>query len=308
VLLLASAGACASSDAVETSSSGVGGATAGGTGAAFDGAGGSFGSTGGSSASGMGCDPPDVLIVQDRTESMHTAPDGKDPPDTPAGHAATKWYLAIDAVKQVTSGAIDTTIRFGLELFPRDPGGNACVTLAQRIEGIEATNPDCEKGEVLIEPNLATGAAITGALDPETTTLCSSTPIGLALATAQTALAKIANPTRKQFVLLVTDGENSCDVGPNPRHVVQELAQSGVGTYVVGFGSSGGVNPKLLNDLACAGMTAKNFPDSCKQDANGYLAADPTGPTLYYDAADGNALVAGLESIAGGVCCNCTPK
>src|SRR5688500_2954793 len=64
------------------------------------------------------CDPPDVLAVLDRTASMAERPDGMYPANTPAGHAESKWYTAINAVESVTT-RLDTTIRFGLELFPR---------------------------------------------------------------------------------------------------------------------------------------------------------------------------------------------
>jgi len=320
-LLAASTGACSSCSSDESASTeggvGVSSTKSAGTDASGSGGGlavGVGGTSGTGSGSGGGaCEPPDLLIVLDRTMSMARRPDGSAPPDTAAGHAESKWYLAVNAVEQVTAPPADTGLRFGLELFPRDPGGDVCITLSQRIQGISATNPQCEQGEVVVSPGPEQSAPIAAAIDPETTLLCISTPIGAALVTATAELAKIADPIRDQYVLFVTDGGDTCspDPGPEPVNEVQMLAAAGIKTYVVGFGSQGGgdgVNVPLLNQLACAGMTAKDFANACQMGANGYEPTKPTGPPLFYDAADGASLSAGLKAIAGEVCCDCVPS
>lgn len=287
------------------------GGGAGRDGAAADGAGG--GPDGGGTDGGGGevdsgaCDPPDVLVVLDRTMSMHRRPDSTQPPNTPAGHMESKWYIAVTAIEAFTA-ELDTTMRFGLELFPRDPGGDVCVTLSERIDGTTATNPACEEGEILVPPDLATGDAIAAAIDPETTLLCRSTPIGAGLVTAAGELARLAVPDRAQFVALITDGQDTCD-DALPLAQAQALARAGVHTYAIGFDASAGgdgIDAPTLNDLACAGRTAPDFPTPCTDDGAGnFTATDPTGPTLFLEAGDAAALTAALEEIAGDVCCGC---
>lgn len=92
--------------------------------------------------------------------------------------------------------------------------------------------------------------------------------------------------------------------------MLRGLEAAGVYTFIVGFGAQNatpsGVNPPMLNRLACAGHTAKSFATSCVAAAGGgYDAVDPNGPTLYYDAADGAALQSSLTAIAKELCCDC---
>lgn len=293
--------------------SGAGGGSASASGA---GQGGDFiidgGSPDGQPSGGGACDPPDMMITLDRTLTMHFTPEGVNPTDAP-GYASSKWHQAITAIEKLASPPMDQSIRFGLELWPRESEG--CITLAERIEDTkQATNASCEDGEVLVEPSLASGAKIQGSLDPATTKICLSTPTGKALLTGSDYLASHAVPGRGQYILLVTDGadwDQSCP-DPNPLAVTQKLAAAGINTFVVGFfatGSGGpsGVGVSFLNDMACAGHTAKGFPGTCKAMGDGYVAADPGGPTLYLAAGDGNELSVALQGIAAEVCCDC-PK
>ena len=153
------------------------------------------------------CTPPDVLVVLDHTDSMSDTPNGTTPPNTPAGHALTKWYLATQAVKAVVAPPADQKIAFGLEPFPLDPqtvdaGGAGCKTLTQLLGGNASTNKQCQPGEALVPPAPGTGAAITAILDPETFRRGVSTPIALAPGTtAQAELKAIAKPGVAQYVL-----------------------------------------------------------------------------------------------------------
>lgn len=262
------------------------------------GAGGDSGATG---DGGMNCEPPDMLIVLDRTMSMHRQPNGDPAPQT--DHTLSKWYLAIDALETVTA-AYQERLRFGLELFPRDPGGGQCVTLSERIAGTTATNTQCEEGEVLVSPDVSTAAAIDAALDPEATRLCRSTPIGAGLQTALDALGGLQDPIRHQYALLVTDGQDTCTT-PDPVERVQALATAGVRTFVVGFDASGtGVDPVMLNNAACAGLTAPDPGTNCVQQGSGYVAADPqSGPTLFISASDGSDLQTEIEAVSSEVGC-----
>lgn len=265
---------------------------------------------------GGSCDPPDILLVLDHTDSMSQTPGGTNPPLTDAGLATSKWVLACDAVDTLVTPPEDQGVRFGLELFPLDPavitdagGKGQCQTLSALVGGTASTNTQCQPGEVLVQPALGTGAQISSLLDPYTMRLCVSTPIDAALKTAQQALAAVAAGGRKQYVILVTDGGETCVAGTQVTATAQALAAAGIDTYVVGFGSadagSKGVNVGLLNDLACAGMTASSFTTACKKQGSGYIAVTPGGPPLFYLAEDGAALQTALSKVTKSVCCGC---
>jgi hypothetical protein len=297
-----------------TTSSGTGG-TAGSGGSSASGTGGEGGLIS-SSSSGSGgdenCVPPDLLIVLDRTMSMHRKPDGTAAEGTTAGKQESKWSIAIDAIETSTT-LFEGGMRFGLELFPLDPGPSngeeQCVTLDQRIDGITATNPQCQEGEVLVPPTLNSAAAIASAIDPDTTLLCRSTPIGAGLTTAKDGLATSKTgdtEDRDQYALLITDGQDTCD-SALPLTEVQAMAAEGVKTFVVGFDATQGtgVDAAQLNDLACAGLTADGFPSSCAEDGLGNYSWDPNGPaTVYIVAENGNDLSGALATIAAQVCCD----
>ena len=136
------------------------------------------------------CEAPDMLVVLDRTLSMSRRPDGAVPANTPAGHMKSKWYLAVTAVEAIAH-QLEANIRFGLELFPRNPNNGTCVTLSQMLGGTGATNATCQAGEVNVPPEIQMGSTIGSFLDPETTQLCLSTPIGAGLATARDELAQL---------------------------------------------------------------------------------------------------------------------
>lgn len=296
-------------------SSGAGGATGGASGTG--GLGGSAGNKGGAAGSGAAgasgagggstCTQPDVLVTLDRTLTMHFTPDGTTPTDAPA-YATSKWAQAIAAIEKV-SGSLDQTIRFGLELWPKDPGAG-CLTLTERIETTKAaTNPMCQEGEIVVPLGLGTGAAINTALDPLVTKICTSTPTGQALITAGTYLGANAVAGRPQYVALVTDGadwDQSCPT-PNPLNEVQKLSASGIKTFVVGFyatsSAPGGVGIAFLNDMACAGQTATGFPGTCKMTANGWVAADPAAAPMFLTAQNSTELETVLNASLGAVGC-----
>lgn len=258
---------------------------------------------------GPTCEPPDVLIVLDRTLSMHKTPDGLTPVDAPL-YKSSKWSQAITAIEGVAT-SFDTSVRFGLELWPRDPGGGQCITLAERVTNSKmATNPMCETAEVPIDVGLGTGQAIADLLDPTTTTICTSTPTGEALYSAGAYLEGIQVPGRDQYVILVTDGADwdfSCP-DPDPLKAVQDLAKKNIKTFVVGFNGEEAQLGALsyLNNLACAGQTAKGFPGPCHDTADGWqaVAVDPAFP-VYLHAGDADNLGLALQSVIDDVCCGC---
>jgi hypothetical protein len=301
----------------DSATDGVGGASSTSTGSGGKGEGGAggqggspFGVGGGTGVGGDNCVPPDMIVALDRTLTMHFQPNGSEPTDAPT-YASSKWSQAITAIEGLVQPPIDGTIRFGLELWPRESPG--CITLAERVENtVQATNPFCEEGEVVLSPMLDAQAEMDAALDPTTTKICVSTPTGSGLLTASARLAEIQEAGREQFILLVTDGADwdaSCPT-PDPLATVQTLAAGGVKTFILGFSASGelmpnGIGAPFLNNMACAGMTAPDFDESCMMSGAGYVAVDPEGATLYLQASDGPALSAALDAVAAQVCCDC---
>lgn len=261
------------------------------------------------------CRAPQMMILLDRTGTMHRDLAGATPPDTTAGHAMAKFTLAINALDGLlATPGLDQTLRLGLAMFPRDPGGQTCITLSQRLSGSAVfMNPSCEVGEVPVSPDLGTANTIATMLDPEVTRLCNTTPTGAGLETARDALQAIALPDVEQYVVLVTDGADFYDSCPTPDPIplVRSLALSHIRTFIVGFGAQNttpqGVNPPLLNEMACAGQTAKDFATNCTgAPGGGFTAVDATnGPRLYFDASDGPSLSTALRAVAREVCCGC---
>lgn len=259
------------------------------------------------------CIAPDMLIALDRTLTMHRKPDATTPTDAP-DYKSSKWYQAITAIEGVAKAPLDTTIRFGLELWPREAPG--CTTLAERVKDVMATNPQCETGEILVSPALSTGSKIASLLDPAATKICLTTPTGQGLIEGAAHLAKMTETGRAQYILLVTDGadwDKSCPT-PDPIKITQDNAKKGIKTFVLGFASDGtlvdnGVGVPFLNDMACAGQTAPDFAKNCKGDpASGYLAVDNSkGPKLFFQAGDAAGLDAALKSATKLICCDC-PK
>jgi len=299
------------SDGGGTGSSSGAGSSSGGSG---DGGVGTFGDGSPTDGQGGGCNAPDMLIVLDHTDSMSDKPGGGKPPNTMAGQMLSKWYLATQAIKAVVAPPQDQKVSFGLEMFPLDPqtvdagaGMGTCSTLSQLLSGTSATNKSCQAGEIVFPPAPGNGAAITTFLDPLTVRLCVSTPIALALGTAQTELASVQKSGIAQYILLVTDGGETCK--GDVTGAAQTLAAKGIKTFVVGFGGldagGSGVNVPLLDDVACAGQTAPGFPQGCTKGANGYTATSTSGPPLFYSAQDGASLQAALQKITSSVCCGC---
>jgi len=192
---------------------------------------------------------PNMHILLDTSGSM------KDPLD-PQGDRRSLWTIASATVKSTTQ-ALDTQLRFGLQNFSV-PGGH------------------CSVGKVLVTVAERTSAAIAAALPANAEG--NGTPLGAALRAAS-GLSELEDKTRANYVLLITDGEETC--GGNSKREAELLLAKGIKTYVVGFG--GDVKgSKTLSDIATAGGTAR-----------------PTG-TAFYQADDAAALDAALKTISRG--------
>lgn len=220
------------------------------------------GTAGGGAEQGGGCGstlfgseavPPNVLIVLDRSGSM----------DTDIG-GGTKWEIAQDAIDQVTTDFGDE-VYFGLMLFPGlDQSCN---------DGAE-----CSPGMVFIDPAPGTAGDITTFLGGANT--CSfGTPIAENLDSLVDYVG-LEDPTRNNYVLLVTDGMATCE-DPVPSVTALRNEDPEIRTFVVGFGDE--VDPDQLNQMAMEGGTA--------------LPGDP----VYYQADDAAGLSAAFNAIAGSI-------
>ena len=161
------------------------------------------------------------LIVLDASGSMMSKVGG-----------VPKWTLATGAVKTVTS-QYESQIRFGLSMF--------------------STQQQCNAGMNQVPVGDLTAMPIANALPM--TVSGNGTPIGAALKLAGQHPG-LMDPSRANFVLLVTDGKENC--GGKPVDEVKALALANIKTFVVGFG--GEVDATMLNNMAVAGGTARNTP------------------------------------------------
>lgn len=171
-------------------------------------------------AEGSNCEYPNVMIVVDRSGSMYDTPDG-------AAEGKSKYEVARDTIQTVLA-SYGGSIRFGICLFPW---------------GFE-----CEKGLILVMAGDNTAEKIILAMDRPDSQPNGATPIGDTL----NALAKeplLHETGRRNFVLFITDGGETCD--GDPVGATKALHDSGVGVFVVGFGS--GVDADVLQSMANSG-------------------------------------------------------
>ncbi|HUH05295.1 MAG TPA: VWA domain-containing protein [Kofleriaceae bacterium] len=190
--------------------------------------------------------PPNVLIVLDKSGSMGSGVD-------------SKWEIAKTAINNLLT-TYDGAIQFGLSLYP--------------------SNSSCGLGIVNVDVGPNQGGAITTTLNATSAT--GSTPTGPTM-NALASYAGIADVTRENYMLLITDGSENCGSPTSPTAATTLISQTpSVKTFVIGFGS--GVNATALNDTAIAGGTAL-----------------PNGPPYYYQANDAVQLQMALDAIGGAV-------
>ncbi len=209
-------------------------------------------------------DPPDLLIVLDRSGSMMLAPGFP-----PLGDS--KWNIMKSSLQTVLS-AREANIRFGLSVFPTD---NECGVDPGARVGIQLHN----------------AAPIMSYLN--STSPNGNTPAHFGLQEALAYFNTIPVNPAGRYVLFATDGIPNC--GGSPPNVdietptetvaaVTALANAGIHTFVLGFGGIFGLDPQVLNDSAQAG-----------------LEPVPGGPPYFYQADDAASLQAVLDTIAGGI-------
>ena len=209
------------------------------------------------------CDAPQVLIVLDKSSSMNGL--------VPSG--VTKWEAAQQAVVEMTRGFADV-IDFGLMVFP-DPN-------------------QCSPGSVVVDCGADTSTDIQDALGDPPPEFGNYTPMAQSIEAAG-AHDQLADPSRRSYVLLITDGWQWCDpYDPATRFLPVDAVASlhddrGLVTYVVGFGDS--VDVGTLNRAAAAGGTPIPGCDPEGED----IATDDH---CYYQTDDLDSLGAALDDIA----------
>jgi hypothetical protein len=207
-------------------------------------------------------DPPDLLVVLDRSGSMSGFPPSFPPIFT------SKWDIMKTGLKTVVM-AKEANIKFGLMEFPSDDNcGND-------------TN-----AEVAIGLSSAAGFnSYYTARGPG-----GGTPAHLSLQGALTYYNTLPVNPAGRYVLFATDGAPNCGGGdPNIEtptetvDAVKALFQAGIKTFVLGFGF-GAFSPPVLNDAAQAGGVPK-----------------PGGANKFYEANNQAELDMALAAISGGV-------
>lgn len=170
------------------------------------------------------CEQPNVIIALDRSGSM--LQDGK-------------WETAVDAITQLTR-SFEHRIRFGMTVFP---WGDRCTI----------RRPDAVLAEILPFNGQNIQRALTGfGVRPQRENL---TPIAAAIAGATGDLRALNDLDRRNFIVLLTDGIETCD--GNPVQASANAAEEGYNVFVIGFG--GGVDRGTLNRMAEVGGTERAY-------------------------------------------------
>ena len=189
-------------------------------------------------------DPPDIIVVLDRSQTMGRNLMNK---DAQPGEA-TKWGVVIPSLKNVIQ-ASRPDMSWGLKLFPQDGGECVNASLTSFIDI-----------PVAVGNHAAVIAAAQAALP-----VGDGTPTGAAIAVAADHLKSITD-TKRKFILLVTDGQPSCtgrvgnislNTGDPARmdsvNAVTAALQSGYPTFVIGITTTVQNDVNTLNALATAG-------------------------------------------------------
>jgi hypothetical protein len=200
---------------------------------------------------------PNMLVLLDRSGSMVSN-------TVPGTGGQTRWDVGRAAVAEMVATFGDE-IRFGLGLFP----GNTQSP---------CTGSSCSPSPVHVAIGEETAETITDFMAGAST--CSlGTPIRWALE-GHLTYEGLADPSRRNYILLVTDGAATCSNGnPVPAVTAHRERSPEVRTFVVGFG--GGVDATQLTNMAVAGGTAR--------------AESPA----YYQADDAEGLTQAFAEISG---------
>jgi hypothetical protein len=249
---------------------------------------------------------PDMVIVLDRSNSM----DDTTPP---------LWDSCRNAIYDVTS-SLDTSIWFGLFIFPNSVGDKVCL----------GTDYQCEAPSApVVDVGTGTAGQIKTALT--NTPVCGGTPTAATLNAVKTYLAS-KQDNHNKYVLLATDGGPNCNAtilnpwcpctsppvaGVCPAqnclddtatyNALDGLRNAGIKTYVIGLSSDTSLATVLANMATHGGTNQpyaptdpaaikKAFGDiaavvaSCTFDMDCSQIQDP-GLVNFYFGANGDQLV-----------------
>ncbi|MBI5525340.1 MAG: PKD domain-containing protein [Deltaproteobacteria bacterium] len=251
---------------------------------------------------------PHLLVVFDTSGSMTEDPfgtpqncDGSSGQPCNGSGTGSKMYVAKSAVSQVMAQN-SSKIAFGFMRYFQDEGAgiNASLAYGGKVINYDGQNNCAVGGQVLVPVGDNSYTSILGWMDnaeswPNDKELRAdgATPLagslGAALDHFKTALipGDLSRSCRGKFVLVITDGEETC--GGNPTEAASALRAVNVGgtnydvkTFVVGFGA-GLAGSATLDAMARAGGTSVD-------DAGN---PDPAGHALY--ASDQATLLSVLQ-------------
>lgn len=202
---------------------------------------------------------PNIMMVVDESGSM------KDPIQ---GANMSKWTALQGAVNNLL-GQYQGSAQWGLSIFPHTP------------------QDSCSAGQVDVPIGASTTMTILGRLNAlNDGNIGGNTPTAQTLQAMLGSTAGLADPTRANYVLLMTDGLPNC--GGDGKAVAGVISQlyaetPSVRTFVVGIGDGTSSNPNTLNSWADAGHTAR------------------AGATKYYQVNTTNDLATAFTDIVNGV-------
>jgi uncharacterized protein YegL len=249
-----------------------------------------------------------------------------------------RWEPSKNAIRTITT-EFDRLISFGLTMFPGSGATDPNQLVSGILDGLLGGTPGmlgCAGGEKVDVPMKAMNAmAIAQAVNGTQT--MGLTPTGAGLGVALQALGDrkpgLDTVVKPGYVLLMTDGEPSCDptVSPDQAQVdaalmaVRALKANNIPTYVIGYQIDANFQP-LMNQLAMEGGTKMYHPaESADQITQTFreitkdvvkcsfeLSMVPANPkfvrvtidkkTVTLDAADGWVINGKTVTLQGGAC------
>ncbi len=187
------------------------------------------------------CSSPNIIIVLDRSGSMEQNIGG-----------ITKWNAAKRAITGIVNAhgqpGSKNPIRFGLLMFPKKED-KKCTFFGLFC----STPPECSAEKIKVDIGDNKANDIINHLN--TSSDGTHTPIGAAIHSANN-YPPLKDANRRNFVMLITDGQENCGTKNDLISQVVSLKSKGINTYVVGFGDF--VDTNTLTQMVQAGGTAKS--------------------------------------------------
>ncbi|MCU1282070.1 MAG: hypothetical protein JWM53_5616 [bacterium] len=176
---------------------------------------------------------PNIMMTVDESGSMK---------EQIAGSVQSKWTALVGAVNDLFM-KYSGSAQWGLSVFPHTPSNS------------------CSAGQVDIAVAPGTTQAILTKINGMNDgNIGGNTPTNQTLQALLGSAAGLADATKSNYVLLMTDGQPNCggDAKAVAATVAQLYAQTpSVRTFVVGIGDGASSDPNALNSWADAGPTAR---------------------------------------------------